>query len=135
MCRNVECSVHVLKINCIFILPLSYRVFDVIDESNKNKAHRATKQSQQISEIGKTNESDNFQTLPEPTKLAINNLESTGPSSVALELRDVRFVYASRSELPVLRGLSMSVTRGGITAICGRYDYCRNINDDDYVMT
>lgn len=40
--------------------------------------------------------------------------------SLSLEIRDVSFVYATRPDHPVLKGISLNVTPGSITAVCGR---------------
>lgn len=46
--------------------------------------------------------------------------ESKSRRSLALELRDVQFMYATRPDQIVIKGLSLEVMPSCITAICGR---------------
>jgi ABC-type multidrug transport system fused ATPase/permease subunit len=40
--------------------------------------------------------------------------------SLSLEIKGVTFVYATRPDQVVLKGISLNVTPGSMTAVCGR---------------
>ena len=76
-----------------------YRVFTVIDTSKKSTAVASRNRMQNL---------PYFESLREAKR------------SLSLEIRGVVFAYATRSSEPVLKGVSMSIHPGCITAICGR---------------
>lgn len=79
------------------------RVFDVIDKSKEG----VDRSSHKMDDI----------LPPKPVEIS-SHFE--GNQSLILELKDVNFVYSSRPDRPVLRGVSLKVLPRCITAICGK---------------
>lgn len=80
------------------ILRIIIRVFHVVDTSEKNACL------------------SNRTATPFPLLDSLSGLRQ----SLSLEIRGVTFVYATRPEQVILKGVSLHVTPGSMTAVCGR---------------
>ena len=74
------------------------RVFHVVDTSKKSVCE------------------SNMSAIPLPLHDSPSGLKQ----SLSLEIRGVTFVYATRPDQIILKGISLKVTPGSMTAVCGR---------------